>query len=237
MFGMKPDDLVLGGITPFSTLDFPGRLSAVLYTQGCSLRCRYCHNPGLRTVRTHATLAWSSVHAWLYRRRGLLDGVVFSGGEATEQTALLAALCEVRSMGFASALHTAGIHSDLFHSLLPNLDWVGMDIKAPFDRYVQVTGVSGSGEQARQSLHWLLSSGIDYELRTTMHHLLLSREDMLCMAKDLHSYGIRRWVLQEFRTQGCVDAVLSKTSSPLDMDCIAQMKKWVPNISLRAAKA
>ena len=237
MLEMNPDDLVLGGITPFSTLDFPGRLSAVLYSQGCSLRCRYCHNPNLRTGRTAASLAWPDVHAWLQRRRGLLDGVVFSGGEATEQPALLAALREVRSLGFATALHTAGTHADHFHPLLPHLDWVGMDIKAPFHRYAQVTGVPHSGEQARQSLHWLLSSGIAYELRTTVHHLLLSCEDLLCMAKDLHSYGIRRWILQEFRTRGCVDAVLSKTPSPLDMDCIEQMKTWVPDISFRAVQS
>ncbi len=237
---MNHNELVLGGMTPLSTLDFPGRLSVVLYAQGCPLRCRYCHNPELwpmrgATPRTSAPLTWPKVVNWLHRRRGLLDGVVFSGGEATVQLALVDALRQVREMGFQTALHTAGIYPKRLKELLPLLDWVGLDIKAPFDHYARVTGVLDSGDKARNSLAAVLSSGVEYEVRTTVHHQLLNQEDLIDMAKDLQSYGVRRWVLQEFRTQGCGDAELSKLPSTLDAAMTLRLQEWVPYISVRRA--
>lgn len=237
---MNQNELVLGGMTPLSTLDFPGRLSAVLYTQGCPLRCRYCHNPELwpmraATPRTSAPLAWPKVVNWLYRRRGLLDGVVFSGGEATVQPALMDALRHVREMGFQTALHTAGIYPQRLEEILPLLDWVGLDIKAPFDHYARVTGVPGSGDKARSSLAAVLSSGVEYELRTTVHHQLLNQEDLIDMAKALQTYGAHRWLLQEFRTQGCGDAELSKLPSSLDAALVSRLREWLPDIAVRDA--
>jgi pyruvate formate lyase activating enzyme len=236
---VKRNDLVLGGMTPLSTLDFPDRLSAVLYAQGCPLRCRYCHNPELWPMRAtmpqaSAPLAWPDAVAWLHRRCGLLDGVVFSGGEATAQPALMDALKQVREMGFQTALHTAGIYPQRLKAILPLLDWVGFDIKAPFDRYADVTGVPGSGDKAHRSLTAVLSSGVEYELRTTVHSHLLAADDLLDMAKTLQSCGVHRWVLQEFRTQGCADAELSKMPSKLDAALVSRLREWVPETSIRA---
>ncbi len=240
MLCVKRNDLVLGGMTPLSTLDFPGRLSAVLYAQGCPLRCRYCHNPELwpmraTTQQTSAPRTWTEAVAWLHRRRGLLDGVVFSGGEATAQPALADAMMQVRALGFQIALHTAGIYPKRLEQILPMLDWIGLDIKAPFDRYADVTGVPGSGDKARSSLAAVLSSGVEYELRTTVHSHLLTADDLLHIAKTLQSYGVRRWALQEFRTQGCGDAELSKLPSALDPALVSRLREWVPDIAVRVA--
>ena len=84
--------LRLGGLTPLTTIDFPGRLAAVLYCQGCPWRCTYCHNTELLDAATPPALPWPDALAFLHRRRGLLDGVVFSGGEPTLQAALADAL-------------------------------------------------------------------------------------------------------------------------------------------------
>ena len=75
--------LRIGGITPLTSIDFPGRLAAVLYGQGCPWRCGYCHNPELLDATTPAAVPWPEVLAFLKSRQGLLDGVVFSGGEPT----------------------------------------------------------------------------------------------------------------------------------------------------------
>ncbi|MHB1203449.1 MAG: anaerobic ribonucleoside-triphosphate reductase activating protein [Acidithiobacillus sp.] len=233
---MRQKELVLGGVTPLSTIDFPDRLAAVFYTQGCPLRCRYCHNPELWPAQAApATLAWSAVMAWLHRRRGLLDAVVFSGGEPTAQGALGAALAQVRDLGFETALHTAGAYPKRLTEILPLLDWVGLDIKAPFDRYPELTGVPGSGEKAEQALAAVLASGVDYELRTTVHHQLLAPQDLMAVAHNLRSYGVRHWVLQEFRTQGCTDAALACTPSRLDPALVARLRALVPDITVRAA--
>ena len=100
--------LRLGGMTPLTTIDFPGRLAAVLYCQGCPWRCGSCHNPELLDATQPPLLPWAQALAFLESRRGLLDGVVFSGGEPTLQAGLGVALNAVRSLGLQTALHTGG---------------------------------------------------------------------------------------------------------------------------------
>ncbi|MBP8264734.1 MAG: anaerobic ribonucleoside-triphosphate reductase activating protein, partial [Pseudomonas sp.] len=100
--------LRVGGFVPLTTLDYPGRLACVLFCQGCAWRCRYCHNPGLIVPRGKDEKPWPEVLDFLRRRQGLLEAVVFSGGEPTLQAALPAAIAEVRELGFKIGLHTAG---------------------------------------------------------------------------------------------------------------------------------
>ena len=194
--------LRVGGLTSLTSIDFPGRLAAVVYTQGCPWRCGYCHNPGLLDATTPAALDWSQVLAFLDKRRGLLDGVVFSGGEPTLQTALPAALREVRGMGFQTALHTGGMYPERLSALLPWLDWVGLDIKGPLQRYETITGTPGSGDKTWASLRRLLASGVAYECRTTWHAGLFGVDELLDLARTLAARGVRRWALQECRTPG-----------------------------------
>lgn len=111
-------------------------------------------------------------------------------------------------MGFDIGLHTAGTHPRRLAETLPLLDWVGMDLKAPFDRYAAVTGSVGSGERARRAMKSVLASGTSCEFRTTVHSALLDAEDLLAIAGELRAHGVRRWVLQPFRTTGCRDAGL-----------------------------
>ena len=149
--GHGPLALRLGGMTPLTTIDFPGRLAAVLYCQGCPWRCGYCHNPELLDATAARALPWAQALAFLESRRGLLDGVVFSGGEPTLQAGLGAALNAVRSLGLQTALHTGGMYPERLAALLPQLDWVGLDIKAPPQRYNAITATPGSGARAWES--------------------------------------------------------------------------------------
>lgn len=163
---MSDPGLAVGGLVPFTTIDFPGRLAAVVFCQGCPWRCTYCHNPHL-LPRGAGTLPWADVLDWLASRRGLLDGVVFSGGEPLLQRGLPAALAEVRALGFATALHTAGAYPERLAAVLPLLDWIGFDVKAPFADYAAVVGCDG-GPAARAALERLLASGVAHEIRCTV---------------------------------------------------------------------
>ena len=226
--------LALGGLVPFSTVDFPGRLAAVLFTQGCPLRCRYCHNPHLRGRTPAQARDWATTVAWLKRRTGLLDAVVFSGGEPTIQPGLADALAEVRALGFATGLHSAGTHPRRLAQALKRLDWVGLDVKAPFDRYAAVTGSAGSGARARRALESVLASGISYEVRTTVHAALLGAADLLAIAEELQARWVRRWVLQVFRPIGCVDAALLTPSGPGWLESVLpSLRSLVPDIVVR----
>jgi pyruvate formate lyase activating enzyme len=192
--------LRVGGLTRLTTIDFPGRLAAVVFCQGCPWRCGYCHNPELLDASAGGAIAWESVLAFLHGRRGLLDGVVFSGGEPLAQSALPQALAQVRAMGFATALHTGGMYPDRLAAVLPLLDWVGLDIKGPQAGYDAITRTPGSGARAWQSLQLLLASGVDYECRTTWHEGLFDTPGLLGLAEQLARAGVVHWALQECRT-------------------------------------
>jgi pyruvate formate lyase activating enzyme len=194
--------LRIGGITPLTSIDFPGRLAAVLYCQGCPWRCGYCHNPELLDATTPAAIAWPEVLAFLKSRQGLLDGVVFSGGDPTLQAALPAALAVVRALGFETALHTGGMYPERLQALLPLLDWVGLDIKGPLHAYDAITRTPGSGAKAFESLRHLLASGVAYECRTTWHAGLFSVDDLFALADTLANAGVAHWALQECRAPG-----------------------------------
>ena len=194
--------LRIGGITPLTTIDFPGRLAAVLYGQGCPWRCGYCQNPELLDATTPATVPWAEVLAFLQSRQGLLDGVVFSGGEPTLQAALPAALAQVRALGFQTALHTGGMYPERLQALLPLLDWVGLDIKGPLHAYDAITRTPGSGAKAFASLRHLLASGVPHECRTTWHAGLFSVDDLFALADTLADAGVAHWALQECRAPG-----------------------------------
>lgn len=208
--------LRIGGLTALSTTDYPGRLAAVIFCQGCPWRCAYCHNPHLlprHTQHGEHAISWHAVTALLERRRGLLDAVVFSGGEPTLHAGLPAAVREAKDMGFEVGLHTAGIHPRRLREVLPLLDWVAMDIKAPFDDYARITGVAGSGERALESMLQIIASGVAHEFRTTVHPDLLTRDAILGIASTLQLHGARCYALQEFRAQGCAQDRL-KTGAP-----------------------
>lgn len=158
--------LRIGGLTRCSANDYPDKLAAVVFCQGCAWRCGYCHNPELQPARGRTQIAWRDVLAFLAKRRGLLDAVVFSGGEPTQQSALKQAMAEVKRMGFLIGLHTAGIVPRRLAEVLPLVDWVGMDLKAPFNDHGRVTGVSGSARRARASLQLLRTSGVACEFHT-----------------------------------------------------------------------
>lgn len=202
-------------MTPLSTTDYPGEVAAVLFLQGCPWRCSYCHNQDLVRADLPARLAWSDAIAFLRRRVGLLDAVVFSGGEPTMQYGLAEAAREVKELGFRIGLHTGGAYPEKLREVLPLVDWVGLDIKGKFRRYDAINGVPGSGAMVETSLRLLVNSGVDYECRTTVHPELFTLEELVSLSISLFALGARRHVLQAFRSEGCRDAGLNAAFDPV----------------------
>ena len=202
-------DIRVGGLERLSLCDWPGELVATVFLQGCPWSCGYCHNPHLIPAQAETGLDWGAVLGFLHARRGLLDGVVFSGGEPTLQTALPHAIQEVRDMGFRIGLHTGGAYPTRLAAVLPLVDWVGFDVKAPFDDYADTTAVPGSGARARESLALLLASGVDHEVRTTVHPALLDDAALARMQVELDAMGVRVWKRQVFRREGCTPQALA----------------------------
>ena len=103
--------VIIGGVEPFTTVDFPGRLAAVLFCLGCPLRCPYCHNPELQDFKGKPFISWEQFIEFLDSRKKLLDGIVFSGGEPLAQPDLYESMKTVKEMGFAVGLHTSGVNA------------------------------------------------------------------------------------------------------------------------------
>lgn len=201
-------EVVVAGLTPLSSCDWPGRLVATAFLQGCPWRCTYCHNAAILDPRAPGQVPWQDVLDLLARRRGLLDGLVFSGGEPTRQAALVAAAAQVRAAGFGVGLHTSGAYPSRLPALLPLVDWVGFDVKAPVRLYRAVTRVGGrttSADAAFASLRLVLDSGVDVEVRTTVDPTVMGPDDVAELTDVLAALGVRRHVLQQVRPDGTTD--------------------------------
>lgn len=202
------DRLVIAGLVPFTTVDMPEKNAAVIFCQGCPWRCRYCHNTHLQKPHTCSSISWGTVLEWLEQRIGLLDAVVFSGGEPTYQKGLQKAMKEIKAMGFEIGLHTGGYNPKIVSELIPILDWIGLDIKSPQYAYDRITGANSSGNNVWESLNIVSHSNLSYEIRTTYHPDLLTESDMIILATELAHANVKNWVLQTFRAKGCTDSVL-----------------------------
>ncbi|MCM0639941.1 anaerobic ribonucleoside-triphosphate reductase activating protein [Cellulomonas wangsupingiae] len=200
--------LQIAGLTALSTVDWPGRLVATAFLQGCPWRCTYCHNSAILDPCLPGVVPWSTVTDLLSRRRGLLDGLVLSGGEPTRQAGVVAAAREVKDAGFLVGLHTAGAYPARLRELIPHVDWVGLDIKAPARLYRAITR-AGSGttaaDKAFASLRIVLDSGVDVQVRTTVDPTVLTRGEVAELTALLADLGVRDHVLQDVRPDGTTD--------------------------------
>ena len=193
-------ELLIGGVETFSTVDFPEKLAAVIFMQGCPWRCPFCYNKAIQKIGQPTGFLWSKFIEFLNSRKGRLDAVVFSGGEPLVQDGLAEAMQEVKSLGYQIGLHTGGYRPEHLAKVLPLVDWVGLDIKAPFaaERYQAVTQTNHL-DKVRQSLDLLLSSGKDFECRTTCDPRLLSVADIYEIAAMLKAKGVKKYFLQQYR--------------------------------------
>ncbi|MCX9155983.1 anaerobic ribonucleoside-triphosphate reductase activating protein [Niveibacterium sp. 24ML] len=224
----------VGGFNAFSTVDWPGRLAAVVFLRGCPWRCGYCHNPELQTRTGPAPIAWDDVEAQLARRRGFIDGVVFSGGEPTADRALPDAIARVRELGFAVGLHTGGAYSERLEALLPQLDWVGFDLKTDPAEYETVTGVRGSGARAWASAKALVAAGVAHEFRLTYHGALVSPAAAQRVAQLAAHLGVEDFALQAFRAEGCGQDWLMREAA-LPAALVSRIEPLFPRFKLRSA--
>ncbi|MBD9501348.1 anaerobic ribonucleoside-triphosphate reductase activating protein [Pseudomonas sp. PDM17] len=228
--------LRVGGLVPLTTLDYPGLLACVLFCQGCAWRCRYCHNPELIPPRGEAEIPWDAILAFLRRRQGLLQAVVFSGGEATLQNTLPEAMASVREMGFRTGLHSAGIRPEAFARSLPHADWIGFDVKGLAEDMDAITGAKRSGLANWRSLELLLESGVGYECRTTVHWQLFDLGRLRRLATRLRGRGVDNFVVQLARSDRQLDPELIATPAPHGaLDLWRELQALFPSFELRDA--
>ncbi len=195
--------MTIGGLLKFSLIDYPGKIAAVIFTQGCNFRCGYCHNPRLVDPRRfEPSLSGEEVLQFLRRRQGRLQGVVVSGGEPTIHHDLPDWLRRLRDLGYAVKLDTNGGRPDVVRRLLNEqlLDFIAMDVKAPLGKYRLLTGGRDCSAQIQESIHLIQTSGIDYQFRTTFVPWWLDKQDFREIWRLLK--GDPHYCLQPFVGEG-----------------------------------
>lgn len=228
---------IIGGLKKTSLLDYPHKISAIVFTQGCNFRCGYCHNPGLLKGSKSDSISLESFFEFLSKRQGKLDGVVITGGEPTLQKDLICFIEQIKKMGFLVKLDTNGSNPDVIRKLLADglIDYIAMDIKAPLDKYHLITNVQLDVEKISQSISLIMGSVIDYEFRTTVISSQLSFNDFNEIGKIIS--GAKRYFLQKFEVKTeILDNSLSFEKSYSDEEfnlIINLLKKYIDVVGLR----
>ena len=195
----------LRGFAKFSLVDYPGRISSIVFSGGCNLRCPFCHNPCLvLDPASQPRVTEREFFKFLDSRKGLLEGVVVSGGEPTLQKDLPEFLAGIKQRGFLVKLDTNGTRPEVLEPLLAEklVDALGIDYKLPAARYAEVAADPARGPEfaskVAASIKLAFKSGIEPDIRTTVHRAMLAPEDLKTMWQELSALGVKRWYLQQF---------------------------------------
>lgn len=218
----------IAGVIKNSFVDYPGKIATVVFAPGCNMRCWYCHNEG---IKEDPNWTEEKLFDFLNERRYFLDGVVFSGGEVTLQPDLKQQMKKVKDLGLLVKLDTNGLNPKILREIIDEklVDYVAMDIKAPFYKYDYITRVNCDINAIRNSIDILMSGKVPYEFRTTFAPDL-KIEDIVDIAKNIIP-GAENYSVQQYRTE-CYDRILMEKPHSDDMlkTAVELCKPFVKNV-------
>lgn len=204
--------MIIGGLQKISLLDFPGKVSAILFTQGCNFRCHFCYNPMLvwpnqagclNTDLPNGDKKSYSINEddffyFLKSRQGKLDGLVITGGEPTLHRDLPDFIYKIKKMGFLVKLDTNGTNPGMLSELIEKklIDYIAMDIKASREKYNEITGVKVQFKNIEKSVKIIMDYKGPYEFRTTIMPGMFELGDIQEIGRLIE--GAELWYLQKF---------------------------------------
>ncbi len=190
--------MIIGGFQKFSLIDYPGKISCIVFTQGCNFRCPYCHNPELIPSTPVVKIKEETILSFLEKRKGKIDAVVITGGEPTMQQDLLKFIQKIKEMGYLIKLDTNGSNPEMLEIIINHglVDYIAMDIKAPLEKYKEATHSVIGPEKIKRSVRMIMNSDIRYEFRTTVVKSQLTGKDIINIGKLIE--GVELYILQKF---------------------------------------
>lgn len=240
--------MIIKGYLRMSLIEWPGKISAVVFVPGCNFRCPFCYNKDLvLSPEKIPAISEEEIFSDLKKRRKWIDGVAVGGGEPLLQADLDKFLRRLKRMGFLTMLETNGTLPNALDGIINRgvLDRVAMDIKGPLDgRYEKTSKIENQPSKIKNSIKLILESGIEYEFRTTVVPTLHTKEDLVDLAKQLsdishQSLAISHplcWFLQQFWPRTCLDPKLEEVKpygKAYLEGILSVVKKYVPNAQLR----
>lgn len=227
--------MVIKGFQTLTLLDFPGKTACTVFTAGCNYRCPFCHNALLVTEIGDDEYTEEEIFAHLKRRKNVLDGVAITGGEPLLQKDIERFMYEIKDMGYAVKLDTNGSFPDKLKDILALdlADYVAMDVKNCKERYAETVGLKNFDiKSVEESIDILMSSGVDFEFRTTVTENFHTLEDMEKLAQWIK--GNEKYFLQNFVDSGnLIDSSCKGVSKKQMEEMLTVVKKHVPNAQLR----
>lgn len=227
------DTIDIGGIL-VSTIEYAGNISLVIFTAGCTLRCPYCHNPGIikEGIRTKINEIYNKIDDSL----DFIDSVVLTGGEPLFQHREVGKILKYcKNLGLNTKLDTNGCYPKKLEALLDLVDYVALDIKAPFNKYSEITGLD-IGDNVQESIQVCLKSNVYLECRTTYVPELLVPEDIINIAKNIEC---DMYTIQQFNNKTVLDEKLKETQSPSRKelyDIAESIKPFQQNIKIKTSE-
>lgn len=204
--------MLISGLVKSSLIDYPEKIAAVIFTNGCNFRCPYCHNPDV--VLGKGTIDEEEVFEFLKSRKGKLDAVTVSGGEPTLQKDLILFLEKIRELGFLIKLDTNGSRPEIIKEIAAKglVDYIAMDIKGPLEKYPKITSSSVNPEKIKETAEFLHASKIEFEYRTTVVRGLLQESDFYKIRNEFQKFGPpKKYFLQNFRPDVTLEEGFQKT--------------------------
>jgi pyruvate formate lyase activating enzyme len=194
--------LSITALTPFTLQDFPNHTACIIWFGGCNFRCPYCHNPEF-VVDKFGIMDEQKILDFLNSRKGLLDGVVLSGGECTLSSEIINFIKKIKSIGFETKIDTNGVNTKIIKELLEKnlIDYIGLDYKAPKEKFTKISGLDRKYFQNfSDTLDYLISKKFPFEIRTTVHTDLLDENDINMIIKDLEQrrFNTGNYYIQNF---------------------------------------
>lgn len=228
--------LVIGGLQKSSLIDYPEKISAIIFMQGCNFKCPYCHNPELINKTDSTSLEVESVIQFLKKRQDKLDGVVITGGEPTLQKDLPDFIKRIKELNFAVKLDTNGTNPKMLKELLDEklIDYVAMDIKAPLDKYAEIVCANVNKDSILKSIEILKNSDIKHEYRTTVVKSQLSLSDFEKIGElinDSEKYYLQRFLPSKVLNETFLNEVTYTDEEFIPI--IKMLKKYVKQVELR----
>ena len=199
-------------ITPFTLLDYPDKTACIIWFAGCNMRCTYCYNPDI--VLGKGNISVDEVAIFLKKRAGLLDGVVFSGGECTLHPEIFSLAQLVKDAGMLVKIDTNGTRPDVIRQLAASglMDYVALDYKAPPEKLKAITGFEDFTAVGK-TVKVLLDFNVTFEVRTTVHSKQLHDDDLVTMNQQLYDLGYKGvHFLQHFQHTGNTLRAIGKST-------------------------
>lgn len=205
--------MLIKGMQKTSLIDYPGKISSIIFTAGCDFRCPYCHNADLvLNPEKLPTIKESEVLEILESRKKWIDGLSITGGEPCMQSDLPEFVRRVKELGLLVKLDTNGSMPGMLERMIKsgNLDYIAMDVKAPLTKraYKKASGVDVDVDKIRKSIKLIIKSGLEHEFRTTVLPRLLAKGDIVNIARSIK--GGKRFYVQQFRAKKTLEPSFQK---------------------------